>query len=99
MLAVIYITLWLINAGYAFVRKNNRLVSFLTYIYLGIIFSTNAGKHGDAEIYAYGFLNQYFPDNGFEVGYILFEKIIWQIGIRSYTGLLISLFLFGSFFG
>lgn len=95
---VLYIALWLINIIYVIRRRNNNVVSLLSYIYFGLLFVSNQAEGGDAQLYKLYFENQWVSGGMFEIGYTFVEKSLHSLGIHTYTGLLISLFAIATFF-
>ncbi len=95
---ILYIVLWLINIYYIARKRNNNIVSLLSYMYFGALFISNRATEGDALLYKLYFENQWFSGGMFEIGYTFIEKTLHSIGIHTYTGLLISLFIIATFF-
>lgn len=95
---ILYFAFWLINILCIIRRKNNNVISFLSYVYFGLMFVSNQAKDGDAQLYKLYFENQWFSGGMFEPGYTFVEKCLHMIGIHTYTGLLISLFVIATFF-
>ncbi|MCR2047481.1 EpsG family protein [Acetatifactor muris] len=91
-------TLWIINLLFVIIKKDNKIICFITYLTLGILFVSNAGLSGDAALYKWHFENKVFSGELFEVGYTFAEKIFHACGIHTYTGFLIVLFVLGTIF-
>lgn len=83
---------------YVLQRRTNRLISVITYLLLAVLFVSNSGLLGDAELYKWYFEKGIFSNGVFEVGYTFVEKMLHMCGIHIYTGLLVALFLIGSIF-
>lgn len=95
---IIYISLWIINVFCILNNRNNRFISLLTYIFMGSLFVSNKGISGDAYIYKSDFEKQVFSSDLSEIGYTSFEKILCRIGVDSYNGLLVAIFIFCTIF-
>lgn len=95
---ILYVILWLINILCIIRRKNNDAISLLSYVYFGLLFVSNQANDGDAQLYKLYFESQLFSGGMFEPGYTFVEKCLHMIGIHTYTGLLISLFVIATFF-
>ena len=95
---ILYMTLWIINLLFVIIKKDNKIICFITYLTLGILFVSNAGLSGDAALYKWHFENKVFSGELFEVGYTFAEKIFHACGIHTYTGFLIVLFVLGTIF-
>lgn len=95
---IFYIGLWIVNIFYLFQKKNNKIISFITFLLLGGLFVSNSGVIGDAQVYKENFEEQYVINSQFEKGYVLLERFVYSLGIHSYNGFLFFLFILGSFF-
>lgn len=95
---ILYIILWIVNMWYILQGKDNKVISFFSYLFFGVLFISNAGRTGDAAIYKAYFENQWFPEGAFEFGYTLLERTVFYCGIHTYTGFLIVIFLLGTLF-
>lgn len=95
---ILYMVLWIANLLFVINKKDNKAISFITYLVMGILFVSNAGVSGDAELYKWHFENRLFSDDAFEVGYCFVERMLHVCGIHAYTGFLIVLFVLGTAF-
>lgn len=92
----IYIFLWIINIMLVLNNRSSRFISIMSYLLMAMIFVLNDGTYGDAFRYRIDFTNNAFGANWSEVGYELFKTAIKLLGINTFTGLLISIFVFSS---
>lgn len=95
---IVYVTLWMSNIYCILNNRNNRFISLLTWVFLGSVFVSNEGMFGDAYNYRMDFEQQVFSDNWAEIGYSFLKKMLYQIGVNRYFGLLMAIFLFSILF-
>lgn len=95
---ILYIVIWAVNLLLVLLKKKSIIVCSCSYLLLGILFVSNNGLLGDASVYKSHFENQLVNDGSFEIGYSFIERLLHLVGIHSYTGLLVVIFILGSFF-
>lgn len=95
---ILYFGLWIINVLYVIRRKTNNIICLLSLALLTMLFVSNTGLVGDAEIYRNHFVNPISYDNTFEPGYTFVEIILQRLDVHTYTILLITLFSIALFF-
>lgn len=96
MWLIIYILLWIFNLMYTLSNRTNRFVSFFSYLMMAMVFVLNDGTTGDAHSYRVDFVNNAFGADWSEPGYYLFKSVLKMMGITTYRGLLIAIFLISS---
>lgn len=90
----IYILLWILNLWCLLINRDNKYICALTYGFIGVLFISNMGIYGDAYSYRIDFENQVYSTDWAEIGYQIFKNILYQIGVNTYFGLLVAIFIF-----
>lgn len=88
----IYYGLWISNFYFALHKRKNKIVLFLTWILLYLLFASNSAVSGDAYKYKLDYEYGVFGTNWTEAGNVLLKWVCKTIGFSSYNQYLIVLF-------
>lgn len=92
LISIAYYSLWILNIYFILRNKENKIVSFLTWVLLFILFSSNSAISGDAYKYKIDYEYGAFGKNWVEAGNELLKFVCKSIGLNSYNQYLIVLF-------
>lgn len=92
----IYLAFWFANIIFLITKKNSQIIVLASYFVFLILFVLNMGTTGDAYLYKTVYERGLWDGSGFEVGFIILQKLIFFCGIRNYNILLFVIFTIGT---